>query len=200
MFTGLIEAAGRVAWIEAGVKGSRVRISSDLGAQSSLGDSIAVNGVCLTVVAADASGIEADLSPETLRKTTLGALAAGRRVNLERPVRADARLGGHFVLGHVDGVGRITTVRPEGDSDWIEVELPSELEAGVVPKGSIAIDGISLTVAALKGARVSMQIVPFTSAHTSLGEAQPGDLVNVEVDVLGKYVARLLSLEAVRRS
>jgi len=153
---------------------------------------VAVNGVCLTVIRPDATGFFADISPETDRVTTLGSLVPGQVVNLERPLRADARLGGHFVLGHVDGVGRIIALRPEGDHHWLDVEIPATLAGLVIAKGSIAIDGISLTVAALDRRRVGVQIVPFTFSHTALSGGRPGQAVNIEVDVLGKYVARLL--------
>jgi riboflavin synthase len=192
MFTGLIEATGRVDRIEPAGDGRLLRVATPLGASVREGDSIAVCGVCLTVTSADATGFSATVSPETLRVTTLGGLTERRLVNLERPLRADARLGGHFVLGHVDAVGRVAALRPDGDCHWLEVELDPSLTPLVVPKGSIAIDGISLTIASLSGRRVGVQIVPFTFAHTSLAETAPGDAVNLEADVIGKYVARLL--------
>jgi riboflavin synthase len=144
------------------------------------------------VTSGDAGAFKVDVSPETLRVTTLGQFAAGRTVNLERPLRADARLGGHFVLGHVDGVGRITALDRDGDCYWLEVSLPQDLSRYVISKGSIAIDGISLTIARLQGATVGVQIIPFTWDHTALSQARTGDSVNLEADVLGKYVARLM--------
>jgi riboflavin synthase len=192
MFTGLIEATGRVERIEKTASGRVLRVSTALGAELAPGDSIAVNGVCLTVSARNESGFEAVVSPETLRVTSLLTAAEGRLVNLERPLRADGRFGGHFVLGHVDGVGRVTTMRADGECYWLEVEVPADLMPCVIHKGSIAIDGISLTVAAIAGGRVSAQIVPFTFAETTLRETREGDAVNLEVDVIGKYVARLL--------
>jgi riboflavin synthase len=192
MFTGIVETTGRVAGIEPTAAGRRLRVSTALGSELAPGDSIAVNGVCLTVVTADADEFSADVSSETWRVTSLGSRAAGETVNLERPLRADARLGGHFVLGHVDGVGRIVKLAPDGDGYWLEIELPERLERLAISKGSIAIDGISLTIASLEGPRVGVAIVPFTSAHTTLGAARVGDPVNLEMDVLGKYVARLL--------
>jgi riboflavin synthase len=189
MFTGLIEATGRIARDDAT---GGLRVATTLGASLAAGDSVAVNGVCLTVTAADADGFDALVSPETRRVTTLGRLAGRRLVNLERPLRADARLGGHFVLGHVDATGRIADLRLDGDCYWLDVDLDPALTPLVVPKGSIAVDGISLTVAWLEGNRAGIQIVPFTHAHTSLAEARPGDPVNLEADVIGKYVARLL--------
>jgi riboflavin synthase len=170
-------------------------VESALGAELAPGDSIAVSGICLTVMASDARGFEALVSPETLRVTTLRTMSEGRLVNLERPLRADARLGGHFVLGHVDALGRITRCDPDGECYWLEVETPSHLANLIIPKGSIAIDGISLTVASLAGPRVGVQIVPFTYDHTSLREARTGESVNLEADVIGKYVARQLHHE-----
>jgi len=192
MFTGLIEATGRIERVTEESTGRRLTVSTSLGSELAPGDSIAVNGVCLTVVVPAASSFDAIISPETLRVTTFGSLRAGSMVNLERPVRADARLGGHFVLGHVDGVGRIEALRPDGDCFWLEVASPRELAPLFIPKGSIAIDGTSLTIAALRDTTVCVQIVPFTWEHTSLAHARTGDPVNIEADVLGKYVARLL--------
>lgn len=196
MFTGLIEATARIARVDSRPPGRVLRCDTSLGAALTPGDSIALNGVCLTVVRADAVGFEVDLSPETLRVTTLGQIGVDRLVNLERPLRADARLGGHFVLGHVDAVGRLVRTRDEGDHHWIDVAFPPELEPVLIPKGSIAVDGISLTIAALAGSTFGVQIVPFTWAHTALATLRPGDPLNLEGDVLGKYVARLLAVGA----
>lgn len=193
MFTGLIEAVGHIESADLSAAGGRLRVATPLGAELRAGDSIAVNGVCLTAIDPDARGFSADLGPATLAATTLGLVSAGRLVNLERPVRADTRMGGHFVLGHVDGTGTIRAIRPEGESYWFDVEVPVSLEPLVISKGSIAVDGISLTVAALGPRVVSLQIIPYTFAHTSLGAARAGDAVNIEVDVLGKHVARLLA-------
>jgi riboflavin synthase len=197
MFTGLIEMTAQVTSLESIEGGRRLRLATPIGAETRRGDSVAVNGVCLTAIDVDATGVAFDVSPETLRVTTLGTFARGRRVNLERPLRADARIGGHFVLGHVDAVGRIRSIRAEGDSHWIEIEFPRELAPLLVPKGSIAVDGISLTVAALNADHFGVQIVPFTRQHTALGEASIGDAVNLEADVLGKHVARLMSTERI---
>jgi riboflavin synthase len=193
MFTGLIEATGRLERSEGTQAGRRLWIAAPFAAELRAGDSVAVNGVCLTAVDADERGFAADLSPETLRASSLGDMAAGRLVNLERPLRADARLGGHFVLGHVDDTARISEFRPDGDAYWLEVGIPDGLRPYLIPKGSVAIDGISLTIARLSSDVVGVQVVPFTVAHTSLSEARAGDLVNLEADVLGKYVARLLA-------
>ena len=194
MFTGLIEATGTIEFVRSSGSALRVRVASPLAADLRQGDSISVNGVCLTVVEETDNHFDLDISPETLRVTTLDALAAGRIVNLERPLRADARLGGHFVLGHVDGVGRITSFDRDGDCYWLSVDVPSELLRYFISKGSIAIDGISLTIARLDGNSVGVQIIPFTWQHTALAQAKPGDRVNLEVDVLGKYVERLTCL------
>src|SRR5262249_51956006 len=198
MFTGIVEATGRIARVDPAGTGRRLRVETALGAELHTGDSIAVSGVCLTVVAADAQGFTADISSETVRVTTLGDRTQGEPVNLERPLRADARLGGHFVLGHVDGVGRITAIRADGEGYWLEVDVPEMLETYMIPKGSIAIDGISLTIAALDACRVGVAIIPFTFAHTTLGRARVGGAVNLEAEVLGKYVARLLDDRSVR--
>lgn len=200
MFTGLIETTGRIARVEATAAGRRLRIESPLAAELRAGESISVSGVCLTVTASDADGFSADVSPETLRVTSLGSMTVGRGVNLERPLRADARLGGHFVLGHVDAVGRVTTLRPDGECHWLDVEVPSSLAPLLVSKGSIAIDGISLTVAALSQKAVGVQIIPFTWTGTTLKEARVGDAVNLEADLIGKYVARLMEGESSRAS
>jgi riboflavin synthase len=193
MFTGLIETTGRIESLERSDSVARLRVGTTLGGELTPGDSVAVNGVCLTAVAPDATGFSADLSPATLAVTTLGSFTVGRTVNLERPVRADARMGGHFVLGHVDGVGCIEGWRRDGDCYWLDIAVPRELDPYVVDKGSIAIDGISLTVASLVAGRVTIQIVPFTYTHTALADTRVGDNVNLEADVLGKYVARLLA-------
>lgn len=201
MFTGLIETTGRVETVDAsGVErvepdgtARRLRIATPIGRELAIGDSVAVNGVCLTAVTVDADGFTAVVSPETLRVTNLGAVSPGRLVNLERPVRADGRMGGHFVLGHVDAVGRIARITPDGECHWLDIDAPASLEALMIPKGSIAVDGISLTIASLNGTRVGVQIVPHTWTHTALAQARAGDAVNLEADMIGKYVARLLA-------
>lgn len=192
MFTGLIEATGTITDVQDAVRGRVLAIGSALGAELADGDSVAVNGVCLTVTSRDASSFTVDVSPETMRVTTLGSFATGQVVNLERPLRADARLGGHFVLGHVDGVGRVRSFRADGACYWLDIDAPSALSRYFIPKGSVAVDGISLTVASLESDAIGIQIVPFTWSHTALSRTRPGDAVNLEADVLGKYVARLL--------
>jgi riboflavin synthase len=158
------------------------------------GDSVAVNGVCLTVVTCDAEGFHADIGAETARVTTLGGLPRGALLNLERPLRPDSRLGGHFVQGHVDGTGKIDEIRHEGDSHWITIAYPAAMAPLLIRKGSIAVDGISLTVAGLDAALFDVQVIPFTWEHTSLQAVKTGDAVNLEFDMLGKYVARALDL------
>jgi riboflavin synthase len=203
MFTGLVEAVGEVVDRQPTSGGARLRIESALSAELGLGDSVAVNGVCLTVTSIDGTEFRADVGPETLRVTTLGRFAPGTRVNLERPLRADGRFGGHFVQGHVDGIGRIEDWRADADFHWLTVSFAAELAPYIVPKGSIAIDGISLTVARLAADRVEIMIVPFTVAHTNLQAVRTRDAVNIECDLVGKYVARAaelagLSLRALR--
>lgn len=192
MFTGLIEDTGRVDVLQRSEGGARLRVATRLARELQPGDSIAVNGVCLTATDLDETGFWADLSPVTLNVTALGRLAPGRLVNLERPVRADARMGGHFVLGHVDATGTIAALEKQGEAWRLAVRIPAGLEPLVIPRGSIAIDGISLTIAAIEGRDILMQIIPFTFAHTNLSQAAAGDLVNLEADVLGKYVLRAI--------
>jgi riboflavin synthase len=199
MFTGLIEAVGEVAEVKPTTAGFRLRLHTDLAPELTPGDSLAVNGVCLTVVAADADGVHADISPETARVSALGALKRGALVNLERPLRADARIGGHFVQGHVDATGTIEEIRQDGDAWWVTVLFPPSLATFIVRKGSIAVNGISLTVAGVDDKRFDVQIVPFTWEHTNLRTGRAGDLVNLECDVLGKYVARALEFVVTAR-
>jgi len=190
----LIEAVGRVIDVAPSAAGIRLRVETALSSELRPGDSLAVSGVCLTVVAIEGNRVLADISPETSRVTTLGSLAPGAAVNLERPLRADSRLGGHFVQGHVDATGAIEAIRPEGESYRITVTFPASLQRVIVPKGSIAVDGISLTVAAVAGSRLDVQIIPYTWEHTSLHAAQPGARVNLEADILGKYAVRAIDL------
>lgn len=192
MFTGLIEAVGEVAEIKPTPAGLRIRIDAPLAADFVTGESVAVSGVCLTVVSSDATGFHADVSPETMRVSSLGTLRRGALVNLERSLRADGRLGGHFVQGHVDGMGTIDDLREEGESHWLTVKFPAELAPFIVRKGSIAVNGISLTVAGVDERLFDVQLIPFTWAHTNLHSSKAGDIVNIECDILGKYVARAL--------
>ena len=194
MFTGLIEAIGEVAEMKPTTTGFRLRLTTPIAPEIVPGDSLAVNGVCLTAVSSDPTGVHADISPETARVTALGSLRRGALVNLERPLRADARLGGHFVQGHVDATGTVQDIRPDGDSFWLTVQYPASLAPYIVRKGSIAVDGISLTVAGVDDRHFDVQIIPYTWEHTNLHLAAAGNLVNLECDILGKYVVRVAEL------
>lgn len=198
MFTGLIEHLGRVAELAPMAGGFRLTITAPVSASLQLGDSIAVNGVCLTVVDKADDRFAADLGPETARVTTLGSLTSGQTVNLERPMRPDGHMGGHFVLGHVDTTGRVTEVRHDGEFVWYRIAFDPGLKAYFIPKGSVAVDGISLTVATLYDAEFDVQIIPFTLDHTNLQQVKPGDAVNLEFDVIGKYVVRVAELAGMR--
>ena len=194
MFTGIIEGMGEVLAFDRTEAGARLRLAAGPVAEGArIGDSVAINGTCLTVVALDGDRLEFEAVPETLRRTNLGELAAGARVNLERPLRAGGRLDGHIVQGHVDGTGHVAAVTPEGDSLRIQIAAEPELLRYVVEKGSIAVDGISLTVAAVDYAGFEVAIIPHTAAVTTLGQRAPGAKVNLEVDILAKYVERLLA-------
>jgi riboflavin synthase len=194
MFTGLVEDVGVLTAAVPVPGGVRLAISTTLAADVEPGASLAVNGVCLTVISAERGIVEADVGPETLRVTTLGGLTPGRLANLERPLRVDGRLGGHFVLGHVDGVGRIESTRDAEDFKWYSVRYPASLAPYLILKGSVAVDGISLTVAALGAECFDVQIVPFTLAHTNLCELAAGAAVNLECDMVGKYVVRAAAM------
>ena len=194
MFTGLVEAVGVVSQLDAAGSGLRLRVRTALAGEVKPGDSVAVNGCCLTVTAAEGGEVRADIGPETVRVTTLGLLRRDQPVNLERAMRGDGRFGGHFVQGHVDGIGNISHIREDGDARWVGVTLPGSLARFVVAKGSIAIDGISLTVARLGPAQVEVMIIPFTWRQTNLSWLRPGDAVNLECDMIGKYVARAMEL------
>jgi len=185
---------GKVAEVKPTPAGFRLRLTTAIASELGSGDSLAVNGVCLTVVSADHDGIHADISPETARVSSLGALKRGAMVNLERPLRADARLGGHFVQGHVDATGTIEDIRPDGDSFWLTVKFPLHLAPYIVRKGSITVNGISLTVAGVDDRHFDIQIIPYTWEHTNLHVAKHGELVNIECDILGKYVVRVAEL------
>lgn len=194
MFTGLIEAIGEVAEVSDTSGGRRLGISTPLASQLTLGESVAVNGVCLTVTLAEAGAMYADIGPETARITTLGSLHRHQTVNLERAMRADSRFGGHFVQGHVDGTGVVEDIRQESEARWITIGFPSALAPYFVRKGSVAVDGVSLTVAGLGEDRMDVMIVPFTWTHTSLPSLRVGSHVNLECDMVGKYVARAAEL------
>ena len=194
MFTGLVEAVGELIDRKPTDRGFRLRIGTALADELSPGDSLAVNGVCLTVILAEKQEVHADVGPETNRVTTLGSLAHGSVVNLERPLRADSRFGGHFVQGHVDAVGEVTELRADTDFHWLAVNYPPHLAPLIVSKGSIAVDGISLTVAELGHEHVRIMVVPFTLAHTNLKRLQVRNRVNLEADMVGKYVVRAAEL------
>lgn len=194
MFTGLIESVGEVAEVKPTPAGVRLRLVSELAQELALGESVAVNGVCLTVIFAAVNEFHADVSPETVRVTTLGSLRRGRLANLERPIRADGRVGGHFVQGHVDATGTIDEFRQETDCYWLTVSFPGLLAPYLVRKGSIAVDGISLTLAGVGDRQFDVQIVPYTWNHTNLKAARPHDAVNLECDIVGKYVVRAAEL------
>ena len=194
MFTGLVEAVGEVLTFEQVPGGARLVLATSLGSSLQVGESLAVNGVCLTVVEHNDHAAAFDLGPETARVTALGTLAPGSQVNLERAMRADSRVGGHFVLGHVDGLGTVVDVQPEADFTWIGIGFPFALAAGFVLKGSVAVDGVSLTVARLYDDRFDVQIVPHTLQMTTIAQWRPGTVVNLECDVIGKYVARAVAL------
>jgi len=194
MFTGLVEGIGTVARVSTRGKVKRITLSIpatfiDLKA----GDSLAVSGTCLTVVNAKKGEVTLEAVPETLSRTTLGKLRAGTRVNLERAVRADSRLGGHFVQGHVDGVGKVTTIRRLGETWVVAVSAPGEILVGLVEKGSVALDGVSLTITEVGGDGFGVVLVPHTLKNTTLGSWKVGGEVNIEGDVLSKYVARHLA-------
>lgn len=193
MFTGIIEHIGTVQSVRTTPDGSRLAIlAPGAAAEFGEGDSVAVNGACLTKVAGTRDDFEVDVSPETLRKTNLGGLKQGEAVNLELSMRLGDRLGGHMVTGHVDGVGRLGRRKPEGDSEMVTIEAPEEVMRYIVSKGSVAIDGISLTVAVRKEREFEVAIIPHTAQKTTLLTKKPGDLVNLEADLIGKYVERLL--------
>jgi riboflavin synthase len=194
MFTGLVETVGKLAERKTTSSGFRLRIESRLAPEMTAGDSLAVNGVCLTVILAEEEEIHADVGPETVRVTTLGSLARGSAVNLERPLRGDGRFGGHFVQGHVDAIGHVEELRRDAEFHWLTVSFPSHLAPYIIHKGSIAVDGISLTVAGLGADRFDVQVVPYTMDHTNLTRVQIRDRVNIECDMIGKYVVRAAQL------
>jgi len=198
MFTGIIEHLGTISRLETSSSGGKLSVHAPtLASQLAVSASVAVNGCCLTVVHHDQQHFSADLSPETLAKTTFRELKTGARVNLEQPLTAGKEFGGHFVLGHVDATGRVAYLTRDGDSWNFAVLVPSEVAPYIVAKGSITIDGISLTVArwstSQHASTVDIAVIPYTFEHTNLADRQPGDAVNLEPDILGKYIERYLS-------
>ena len=190
MFTGIIEELGHVE----SIIGGRLTVNASLVLEGTrVGDSIAVNGVCLTVTELTDRGFSADVMPETLRRSALGSLRPGSGVNLERAMPADGRFGGHIVSGHIDGTGTIRSLRREGNAVWVTVSAPKNILSLIVEKGSVTIDGISLTVAALTGDSFSVSVIPHTGAQTTLLSKKPGEAVNLENDIVAKYVQRLMS-------
>jgi riboflavin synthase len=194
VFTGLVADLGTVSDVEATADGVRLQVATSLAAELSEGDSVAVNGVCLTAVSVDAQGFTAEVMNETLRRSSLAEVAAGRRVNLELPLRAQDRLGGHVVQGHVDGVGAVSAVEDDGFARVVTIDAPPELLRYVVEKGSIAVDGVSLTVSSVSTDTFAVSLIPETLERTNLGTAAPGTPVNLEVDVLAKYVEKLVTV------
>lgn len=196
MFTGIVQAVGTVLALTP--RGGDVELVVDTGAlglaDAAIGDSIAVGGACLTATRCDGACFAADVSNETLAKTTLGGLRAGSRVNLEKALRAGQALGGHYVTGHVDGVGHMVAAHDDGRSWRVTFEVPAELARYVATKGSVTIDGVSLTVNEVDGARFGVNLIPHTREVTTLGALRPGDPVNVEVDIIARYVERLVTM------
>jgi riboflavin synthase len=193
MFTGLVETTGEIAAIDRDADGVRLSVTTPLAAELADGDSVAVNGVCLTARGVGGESFSADVMEETLRRSSLGPLTEGDSVNLELPLRASDRLGGHVVQGHVDGVGSVESVRADGFARVVRVSTPADLLRYVVAKGSIAVDGVSLTVSAVDDEAFEVSLIPETLERTTLGKAAPGRKVNLEVDVLAKYVEKLMS-------
>lgn len=196
MFTGLVEDLGTVAAVDTTADGARLTVHTRLAAQLGTGDSVAVNGVCLTAVALAPDAFSADVMNETLDRSSLGAAAGGSPVNLELALRADGRLGGHIMQGHVDGVGIVAGVRDDGLARWVTIAAGPELLRYVVEKGSIAIDGVSLTVASVDDERFSVSLIPETLARTTLGTVAAGTRVNLEVDIMAKYAEKMLGAHA----
>ncbi len=199
MFTGLVEALGVVREVTQDGAGRTLTVATPFAAELTLGESIAVNGTCLTVVAHDAEACRFEVGPESLSRTNLGELRVGDRVNLERSMRVGDRLGGHWVQGHIDGVGRLERRVPDGP--WLGVWFlcPPELAAQMVPKGSVAVDGVSLTLVEVTANGFSVALIPHTLDNTTLGIKQPGDAVNLETDILAKYVWKCLEAQQYRK-
>lgn len=194
MFTGIVEEVGTVKSIKSGAVSAELKIEGKtIFSDIHLGDSIAVNGVCLTVTSFDKSTFTADVMHETLNKSSLGALKSGSKVNLERAMAADGRFGGHIVSGHIDGTGKIVSLTKDGIAVWVKISASPEILRLIVEKGSIAIDGISLTVAEVTDKYFQVSIIPHTASNTTLLDKKTGDTVNLENDIVGKYVEKLLS-------
>lgn len=193
MFTGIVEEVGKIKSIKMGAKSAIITIQADkIMEDIHLGDSIAANGVCLTVTAFDKNSYSVDVMHETLRRTNLGSLKSGSRVNLERAMAADGRFGGHIVAGHIDDTGTIISMEKDDNAIWITIQTIPQVLKYIVEKGSIAIDGISLTVARVDAKEFAVSVIPHTGSNTTLLEKKPGDTVNLETDMVGKYVEKLL--------
>ena len=201
IFTGIVEETGKIESVANGNKSAVITITADKVLKGTkIGDSIAVNGVCLTVTSISGNKFTADVMAETLRRSSLGTLKHGSKVNLERAMAADGRFGGHIVSGHIDGTGTICSLEREDNAVWVEIETPDKLLKYIVEKGSIAIDGISLTVAGLTDDSFSVSVIPHTSEETTLLAKKPGDIVNLENDIVGKYVERLMNFNISQKS
>jgi riboflavin synthase len=201
VFTGIIEHVGTIESLTSGRSGGRITIhASSVTPSLAVSNSIAVNGCCLTVASLDKERFSADLSGETLAKTSFSTLETSARVNLEQPLTAGKEIGGHLVLGHIDCVGHIAHLNPEGDNWWLGVQVPEDFARYIVPKGSITIDGISLTVARWHKRIAEVAVIPYTYEHTNLRDRKPGDAVNLEGDILGKYVERYLEARQAPRA
>lgn len=198
MFTGIIERTGEIVEVRPARDGAELWVKSELLSDCEIGASVAVDGTCLTVTELDADTARFDASAETLARTTLSRRAAGDRVNLERPLRAGQELGGHLVQGHVDGVGRVEAILAEGDGRRMELTVKADLARYIVEKGSVTVDGVSLTVTAVNGERFGVALIPHTLSVTTLGGFEPGREVNIEIDVLAKYVERALATDGSR--
>lgn len=194
MFTGIVENIGVLSEIKGTGGGYRVRIHTTLSSELKEGDSLAVNGVCLTVILIDGEHVLADVGSETARVTTLSGLQRGQELNLERPLRGDGRMDGHFVLGHVDGVGVIQDVKEDGESRWVTIGFQPALAPYFIRRGSVTVDGTSLTVAGLGERQFDVMVIPYTWNHTALRHLRKGDKVNLECDMIGKYVVRAMEL------
>ena len=201
IFTGIVEETGKIESVANGNKSAIITIIADKVLKGTkIGDSIAVNGVCLTVTSISGNKFTADVMAETIRRSSLGTLKHGSKVNLERAMAADGRFGGHIVSGHIDGTGTICSLEREDNAVWVEIETPDKLLKYIVEKGSIAIDGISLTVASLTDDSFSVSVIPHTGEETTLLAKKPGDIVNLENDIVGKYVDRLMNFNTSQKS
>jgi riboflavin synthase len=198
MFTGIVEEVGKIVSIQQRGENRRITVEAEKTApQLGTGDSVAVSGVCLTAIDIKSESFSADLAPETWERTSFSRIREGALVNLELPMKADGRFGGHIVQGHVDGVGRLIELERIADSEnwWLHIEIPSEIEKYTVFKGSISIEGVSLTVAKLEGNRCTIAIIPHTVEMTNLGSLKPGDPINLEADLIAKYVEKMVRRE-----